>query len=133
MPVAVFIEDDIMVSTQKLGTVSYFQYQLPDEGMTLRLNVAEGRIILYGSTKIQNPNSALYEIRLETESNEDVFISPADIVSDDGIIVKRSRARREQSNLTMIYITIEGLHNNNSYILETTFGDTSTCKLYNKV
>lgn len=134
VPARVFVEEMIEVSTQLLGRVSYFQYELPEEGMTLRLNVAAGRVVLYASTRIPNPNSALYDIRIETDSTEDVFVSPEDLVQNDGVIRVGRRKRLEgggqgNSTSTMIYISIEGLRDNNSYILETTFGDTSTCKL----
>lgn len=138
MPARVFVEDMVEVSTQLLGSVSYFQYELPEEGMTLRLNVAAGRVILYASTRIPNPNSALYDIRIETDSTDDVFVTPEDLLQNDGFIGVGRRKRLEgeggrQRNSTgiMIYVSIEGLRGNNSYILETTFGDTSTCKLYN--
>ena len=128
---SVSIEEDVMVATQLLGAVSYFQYELPDEGLTLRLNVAEGRVVMYASTKIRNPNSALYDIRLETDATEDVFVSPDDlIITGAGMRVKRRRNSNEEgegnSTVRMIFVTVEGLENNNSYILETHFGDTST-------
>lgn len=134
MPARVFVEDMVEVSTQQLGRVSYFQYELPEEGMTLRLNVAAGRVVLYASTRIPNPNSALYDIRIETDSTEDVFVRPEDLVQNDGVIRVGRRKRLEgggqgNSTGTMIYVSIEGLRDDNSYILETTFGDTSTCKL----
>lgn len=131
VPARVFVEDMVEVSTQLLGRVSYFQYELPEEGMTLRLNVAAGRVVLYASTRIPNPNSALYDIRIETDSTEDVFVRPEDLLRSGGV---GRRKRLEgghggNSTGTMIYVSIEGLRGNNSYILETTFGDTSTCKL----
>ena len=125
VPATVFIEEDVKVSTQRLGTFSYLQYQLPDEGMTLHLRIIAGRVVLYTSTTMHSPNSAFYDIRLETQSDGDVFISPEQTVTGGGGI-----ARDMGSNLTTIFITIEGLLENNSYVLETTFGDTSTCKNY---
>ena len=135
------MEEDVKVSQQLLGTVSYFQYELPDEGMTLRLNVAAGRVVLYASARVQNPNSALYDVRLETESNEDVFLSPSDLQTGGGLlggsVVGAGKRRRDSEDsgeegdlaVTMIYVTVEGLEKNNSYVLETTFGDTSTSEL----
>lgn len=131
-PAAVFVEEDVKVETQLIGTVSYFQYELPDEGLTLRLNVDEGRVVLYASTRIRNPNSALYDIRLETEVTEDVFVSPDDFVTTGEGMERRERDSEEgddKSEPAMIFVTVEGLEKNNSYILETTFGDTSTSEL----
>ena len=136
-PVSVFIEEDIEVSKQLFGHVSYFQYELPEEGMTLRLKVEMGRVVLYASTRIPNPNSALYDIRLETSSTEDVFLSPEDLLTSEGGMGRRSTemagsAGRKRSvegrgaTNTTIFVTTEGLKGDNSYVLETTFGDTST-------
>ena len=129
---SVFIEEDVMVATQLLGTVSYFQYELPDEGLTLRLNVAAGRVVLYASTRIRNPNSAVYDIRLETDATEDVFVSPDDLIMTGvGTAIEGRRKRNiekgeRDSAVVMIFVTVEGLEKNNSFILESTFGDTST-------
>ena len=130
-PVAAFVEEDIQVSTQLRGTVSYFQYELPEEGMTLRLNVEKGRVVLYASSKIPNPNSAFYDFSLETDSSEDVYLSPEDFLAGGGgERLGRSQAETdEDKSRTMIFITIEGLEEDNSYVLETTFGDTSTGEL----
>ena len=130
-----FVEEEVKVSTQLLGTVSYFQYELPNEGMTLRLNVAAGRVVLYASARIRNPNSALYDVRLETETTEDVFVSREDLVMGDdggmGGVGRRRNAEGEEggSTVTLVFVTVEGLGKNNSYTLETTFGDSSTCEL----
>ncbi|CAI7989860.1 Heat shock factor protein 1 [Geodia barretti] len=131
---SVFIEEDVMVATQLLGTVSYFQYELPDEGLTLRLNVAAGRVVLYASTRIRNPNSAVYDIRLETDATEDVFVSPDDLIMTGvGTAIEGRRKRNiekgeRDSAVVMIFVTVEGLEKNNSFILESTFGDTSTIR-----
>jgi hypothetical protein len=129
---SVFIEEDVMVATQLIGTVSYFQYELPNEGLTLRLNVAAGRVVLYASTRIRNPNSALYDIRLETDATEDIFVSPDDLIMTGvGTAIGERRKRNieegeRDSAVIMVFVTVEGLEKNNSFILETTFGDTST-------
>ena len=136
----VAVEEDIQVSEQLQGSVSYFQYELPDEGMTLRLNVAAGRVVLYASTRVQNPNSALYDLRLETESTEDIFISPRDFVEEGegggdtdssmaGVGRRRINLEERERDVMMIFVTVEGLEQSNSYVLETTLGDTSTSEL----
>ena len=142
MSAAATVEEDIQVATQLLGQVSYFQYQLPEEGMTLRLNVAIGRTVLYASTRITNPNSALHDIHLVTESSADVFVSPADLLRELGDMELGGVGRGRRSNVeeegegvftdVTVFVTVEGLQGNNSFVLETTFGDTSTCMQYTK-
>ena len=135
VPAAVHIEEDIAISTQLLGTVSYFQYDLPEEGITIRLNVTKGRVVLYASSRITIPNSAFHDIRLETHSSADVFISPEDLQkSHRPMSVGRKRRCAEgegerSCTVSSLYVSVEGLQRNNSYVLETTYGDTSTCEL----
>lgn len=128
---AVTVEQPVEVATQLKGQISYFQYQLPTEGMTLHLTVVMGKAILYASTEIANPNSALHDVRLETDSSADVFLSPKDLFEDDfdiNVIIDRKRDVKGSRKFTDIdvFVSIEGLDSNNSYVLDTTFGDTST-------
>lgn len=133
------VREEVRVSAQRRGAVSYFQYQLPEEGMTLQLNVAAGRVVLYASMRIQNPNSALYDYTLETGSEEDIYISPEDLMIDNSEIavnvVERNNRKRDvgeeenEGEEIMIFITVEGLELNNSYTLDTLVGDTSKFRL----
>ena len=136
MPAAVRVEEPIEVAAQLEGQISYFQYQLPEEGMTLELTVTKGRAILYASTKISNPNSAFHDFSFETDSSVDVFLSPEDLVKSDNNIdiginkrdVEEEEQRKRNFTDIKVFVSIEGLDKNNSYVLDTTFGDTSTCE-----
>ena len=135
VPAAVRIAEDIKVSTQLLGAVSYFKYDLPEEGITIRLNVTKGQVVLYASTRITTPNSAFYDIRLETDSSVDVFINPEDLLMSHGPVSVGRRKRCVEGEgdnsctSRFLYVSVEGLRGNNSYVLETKYGDTSTCEL----
>ena len=81
------------ISTLEQNQTAYFQYTLPEEGLTLRLEVETGLIVCFASNRIENPNEALYDFRVETNSSADVYISLDDL----------------QGNSSIIYISIEGL------------------------
>jgi len=118
------------MSTLDGGELSFFQLPLPVDGMTFQLQVQQGRIVLYASSRIRNPSAALYDVRLETDSTADAYLDPSDFEdsSSQSSLVKRQAT----SNFTdtTIFVSIEGLDNMNSFVLETTFGD--TCKFSGK-
>ena len=98
------------ISTLEQNQTAYFQYTLPEEGMTLRLEVETGLIVCFASNRIENPNEALYDFRVETNSSADVYISLDDL----------------QGNSSIVYISIEGRSGRNNFTLNTTSGDTTT-------
>ena len=101
------------------GEVSFFEYLLPVEGMTIALEVEEGgSTALYASSQLMNPSSAFYDYMIETDSFADVYIDPSAFGTSG--VVKRET--------TTIYVSIEGLGERNSFSLETTVGDTTRCK-----
>ena len=108
--------------------VSFFAYMLPSQGMTIRLEVLQGTLVLYASEKIRNPSGALYDYRLETSTSADVYIDPDQRILEGEPLLKRQFM---SASIGTIYVTIEGLGSDqNSFQLDTTFGNTQ-CK-YNK-
>ena len=99
------------MGTLEQNQVAYFQFTLPEEGLTLKLEVQTGLVILYASNKIQNPNEAFYDWKLETSSSADVYISP------DDLEVSPSLTKRQvlQSLNTTIFISIEGQSGTNNF------------------
>lgn len=81
-----------------------------------------GLVVLYASNKIQNPNEAFYDWRLETRTSADVYISPDDL-EESSSLTKRQVL---QSLNTTIFISIEGQSGINNFTLNTTYGDTSS-------
>lgn len=112
---------EAFMGTLEQNQVAYFQFTLPDEGLTLKLEVQTGLVILYASNKIQNPNEAFYDWRLETSSSTDVYISPDDL-EESSSLTKRQVL---QSLNTTIFISIEGQSGINNFTLNTTYGDTA--------
>ena len=98
------------MSTLVHNQTAFFQYTLPEEGLTLRLEVETGLIVCFASNRIENPNEALYDFRVETSSSADVYISMDNL----------------QGNSSTIYISIEGQSGINNFTLNTTSGDTTT-------
>ena len=106
------------------GDFSYFEYEIPDEGITLTLRREEGTATLYASTKIRNPNSALYDLIIKGEGQE--FVKP--LVEDRGV---GERKRRELlispaviANRTL-YVSVEGVGEQvNRFEIEASLGNT---------
>ena len=135
VPAVVRVAQQVTGTTQR-NQVAYFQYQLPVEGMTIRLKMDSGRAELYATHMLRNPSSAFYDYHFSTHSNADVYIDPSELEGSNNDTMRR-RVKREQeerevvsTNLTNVtlFVSIKGLDENNSFILATTFGDTSTCE-----
>ena len=116
------------MSTLDGGELSFFQFQLPAEGMTIQLQVQQGRTVLYASSRIRNPSAALYDVRLETDSTADVYLDPSDFETpnEQGLQSLQKRQITDMFTNITLYVTIEGIQSTNFFTLETTFGD--TCK-----
>ena len=100
----------LFMSTLEQNQTAFFQYTLPEEGLTLKLVVETGLIVCFASNRIENPNEALYDFRVETSSSADVYISLDNL----------------QGNSSTIHISIEGQSGINNFTLNTTSGDTTT-------
>ena len=106
------------IGTLERNQAAFFQYTLPEEGLTLRLEVEIGLIVLYASNKIRSPNEAFYDWRLETRSSTDIYISL------EGISPIGKRQVLQSVNTT-IFVSIEGQSLINNFTLNTTYGDTT--------
>ena len=103
------------ISTLEQNQVAFFQFNLPEEGLTLRLEVRVGLVVLFASNKIQNPNEAFYDWKLETSSSADVYISLEGITKQQVL----------QSVNATIFISIKGQSGVNNFTLNSTSGDTT--------
>ena len=111
------------------GELSFFQFSLPAQGMTFQLQVQQGRVVMYASNKIRNPSAALYDVRLETYSTASVYLDPSDFEGDAPDSSSRKRQATAMFTNTTIFVSVEGLDNINSFVLDTTFGmlSSNTC------
>ena len=120
-----------------------FNIEIPWTGLTLSVCVTTGHIIVYGSFSTTNPNSAVHDFYLEihvphqqeeSESEEcrEVFIKPSinehssqcihnPITPSDNR--KRSASHSSPDN-NIVYLSIIGKDDNNSFVMNTTYGNT---------
>ena len=108
------------------GELSFFRFSLPMDGMTIQLQVQQGRVVMYASSRIRNPSAALFDVRLETDSTASVYLDPSDFEDDAPTPSSRKRQASVMFTNTTIFVSVEGLENTNNFMLDTTFGD--TCK-----
>jgi len=105
------LETDV-TSTVGQGAVDYYRVQVPDDGITLRFDVADGRVLICGSRANRNPNcrdASTYEWRCEANSYCDIYVV--------------SESRKRQVGTNFIFVSIEGINRNNEVVIETTMGD----------
>ena len=99
------------------GAVTYYRVQIPNiEGMTFKFNIEDGRVLVCGSRIYPNPdcrNSSTYDWRCETENYCDVHIE------------SMATSRKRQADVDIMFVTIEGVEENNEVIMETAMGDES--------
>ena len=112
--------------TLDMGENIRYQYPLPEDGMTIKICVQDGKVVLYASTRVTTPNSALYEYKLDisgrssgTEVCDDVFVKSSES--------KKRNVVPESSNITL-YVALNGEEQSNTFALNSTIGDTTSGK-----
>lgn len=107
-----------------IGESIRYQYQLPEDGMTIMICVRNGNIVLYASTKTTSPNSAFYDYKLDVSGQ-----SSKDEVCDDVYIDSSTGRKRdlssEPANITL-YVSLNGRDDYNEFFFNSTVGDTSS-------
>ena len=98
-----------LTSSVGYGSIIYYQYDFPSNGITIILNVGTGTIYCYASDQFQNPNEERYDWKIVVSGYSDVFIDP-DLLG-----------RAPGSN---IYIGLQGVGSTNTFTLASTTGDT---------
>ena len=115
-----------------MGESRLLQYPFPDEGITLKVDITLGQVLVHGSFTIQNPNSLTADFSITSTNNGiNFFISPDLYHSSIGgsqTIRERRQIGLPSITTTNVYLSIEGLQTNNTFSLNTTFGDTSKGK-----
>ena len=97
------------------GTVTYYRVQIPNiDGMTLKFNIEDGRVLVCGSRTNQNPDCrdpATYDWMCETDNYCDIHVE------------SMASSRKRQADVDLMFVTIEGVEENNQVIMETEMGD----------
>ena len=128
-----------------IETKLYLEYFVPDDGFTIQVELDIGRVVVCGSNSLERPDcsySLTYDWRLEISEYEELFIRPDGFPSNTpvpthgtptptsaptqaGTLPTTSVPNSTQANSNVtVYLTIEGLDDNNVFSLNTTFGDT---------
>ena len=96
-----------------------WQFEVPESGALLTLEVDQGEVVFYASTQTTSPNEALHQWKIQTSSSESVFIIPT--TQSQGS-KKRSIRRQLKFNnmnetLVTVYTTLFGLDRRNTFTL----------------
>ena len=104
------------------GESRSFEYDVPEEGVTIQVEVMMGSVTLYGSYNNPNPSPIWYDFLVQDiKQNRDVFI-PHPTVSSS------RRKRRQTVQVITFYCTLIGAApQDNSFTLSTTNG-TCNCR-----
>lgn len=101
------------------------------EGMTLKIDVTQGSLLVRGSFSVQNPTELTQDFTVMSNGNDiDYYISPG-LYERSTTIDSGSQRRKRQAPIPTnatdlnVYLSIVGLDNNNTFILNTTIGDTT--------
>ena len=114
-------------------TKLYLEYSVPRGGFTIQVELDIGRVVVCGSNSLERPDcsySLTYDWRLEVSEYEDLFIGSDGFQSNVPRTLTPTSAPTftppmftTTTNIT-VYLTIEGLDENNVFSLNTTYGDT---------
>ncbi len=132
VPIPAEVEDVVRGELDQGQQIRY-ELPIPEEGVTISLCVNDGRIVLYASTTIPNPNEAYYDFKLDCiDCNAcEFFVDPNEFAPE--VTTPRGRRKRADDNSTMtvftnltLYISMEGVETNNIFEIQSDIGDTTS-------
>lgn len=119
-PVQVGNESHITVGGNGTERLSFST--LLEEGITIRICITAGRLLLYASTTVRNPSEAL--------SNWQGAITTVNLTSINcltsffhNVHNKRRKRAVTESERGMLYLTIEGVENSNEFTVNSENGN----------
>ena len=93
------------------GETAYIQIPYDsDEGVTIKVNVANGTVILYASDQTTTPNEAFHDWMIKTDGYSDVYLDPDAVNRIIG---------------DTVYVAIQGEDADNDFTFVSEEGDTS--------
>ena len=97
-----------------------WNFTVPESGTLFSLQVDQGEIVLYASTKTTAPNEAFYQWKIVTSSSKSIFIKPR--VHENGkkgLTGKQIGPAVNSMNVTAIpvFTTLLGLDERNTFTL----------------
>ena len=115
---------EAVTSSLTQGEVTFLQMTLPEDGLTISIDVDEGSVVMYGSDKIQQPNEAFHDFKL-TNYRPEIYLTEETFGKNTNITVSKQEATTDSTGIT-IYISIQGQSVINNFTLNTTIGDTTS-------
>ena len=106
----------------------YLEFSVPEDGFTIKVEVEIGRVAVCGSNFLKRPDcsfSLTYDWRLEVSQYSELFIGADGSPSGFEDTTPLPNGTYVITNTT-VYVTVEGLETNNIFLLNTTYGDTTT-------
>ena len=117
VPIAVSQPINIRLDFQE---TSFFEYSIPEEGITVKLLQQEGTASLFASSRVRNPNAAFYDFRIDGKG--EVFVDPTELFGDWERRNSDSDVGDDGSGLNMLF---EGTgRETNSFQILTSTGNT---------
>ena len=111
-----------------MGENARFAYTVPEIGMTIRMCVEIGNILMFASTVTTTPNSAFYDYSLDITA-----IGTSSIVCGEVyVIFEANRRRRDVTTTTgniTLHMAVSGLQEKNEFAINSTTGDTRSGEL----
>ena len=127
---AIVSVSEYLTASLGMGKSRLLQYPFPDEGITLKVYITLGQVQVQGSFTIENLTSLTADFSVtSTTSGIDYFISLALYQSSIGglqTICRRCQTGSPSNTTANVYLSIKGLQMNNTFFLNTTFGDTTS-------
>ena len=111
-----------------MGENARLSYTVPEIGMTIRMCVAIGNIVMFASTVTTTPNSAFYDYSLNITAIENSSIDCGEVY----VISEANRRRRDVTTTTgniTLHMAVSGLQKKNEFAIKSTTGDTRSGEL----
>ena len=122
---AIFEISQELETTISRDQATNLEYNFPPEGLTIKIEISVGELVLYGSFTIRSPTSLTADFEIRSTSEIDYFVSPE--LYDESVINYggENRRRRQASGDTSVFITLVGQEDINTFSLNTTYDDTT--------
>ena len=126
---AIFEISEELQTTIGRDQATNLEYDFPPEGLTIKIEISVGELVLYGSFTIRSPSSLTADFEIRSTNEIDYFVSP-ELYDESVINGGENRRRRQASEDTSVFITLIGQENINTFSLNTTYNDTTTGRRY---
>ena len=114
------------------GSISRLKFTSShDEGISIKICLQVGRVVIYGSYSVPNPGPALYDFKEELSAGTSQCLTThatrnSSLEKDDCNLCGAHRSRRgkrlAESDQVIVYVTIEGTANSSRYTVNSDTG-----------